>query len=153
MAKEIERKFLVKGESWKSFGSLEIRQGYLSTDKARTVRVRTKGGKAFLTVKGLTEGASRDEFEYEIPFEDGSYMLDKICEHPIVEKRRYLIEFAGKTWELDEFFGDNLGLVVAEIELGSEDEEFSKPDWVTDEVTSDSRYFNSSLIHNPYSKW
>lgn len=153
MAKEIERKFLVNGEEWKQFSSVEIRQGYLCTDKHRTVRVRSKSGKAYLTIKGITEGASRDEFEYEIPFEDGSYMLDNICQRPLIEKRRYIIHIDNKVWEVDEFFGDNSGLVVAEIELSSEKEEFGKPNWIGEEITHDARYFNANLIQRPFSQW
>jgi len=154
MGKEIERKYLVKKEAWKpSVKGLEIRQGYLSSIKERVVRVRTKGPKAFITVKGITKGISRSEFEYEIPTEDANLMLTNLCEQPLVEKTRYLEEYKGHTWEIDEFFGANDGLIVAEVELKSADEKIDLPDWVSEDVSSDPRYFNSNLIANPYSKW
>jgi adenylate cyclase len=154
MPKEIERKFLVKNEEWRhGHKAVEIRQGYMCSDKQRTVRVRTKADKAFLTIKGPNKGMERDEFEYEIPFDDATYMLETMCEQPLIEKRRFEIKYADKLWEVDEFFGDNAGLIVAEVELQSADEEVEKPDWIDKEVTDDARYFNSSLSRTPYSKW
>ncbi len=154
MAKEIERKFLVKGDEWCSMAEGTLyRQGYLNSVKERTVRIRTVGDKAFLTIKGITIGATRVEYEYEIPTAECNAMLDGLAEKPIIEKKRYKIKFAGLTWEVDEFFGENEGLIVAEVELTSEDQVFEKPEWVGEEVSSDPRYFNSNLIANPYSKW
>lgn len=154
MAKEIERKFLVRGEAWKALApGTEYRQGYLSTTKERTVRVRTIGARGFLTVKGASVGATRAEFEYAIPVADADEMLDSLCERPIVEKTRYEIPFAGMTWDVDEFAGDNAGLVIAEVELADERQAFEKPDWVGAEVTGDPRYYNANLVANPYAKW
>jgi CYTH domain-containing protein len=117
------------------------------------VRIRTVGDKAFLTVKGLTVGATRNEYEYEIAFDECNAMLDALAEKPLIEKKRYKIPFSGLTWEIDEFFGDNQGLIVAEVELQSEDQKFEKPDWAGAEVTGDPRYFNSNLIKNPFTRW
>lgn len=149
---EIERKFLVTGTDWKQSPSLLLRQGYLSCAKERTVRIRVAGSQAFLTIKGATSGASRQEFEYGIPLDEAQQML-LFCEHPIIEKRRYLFEYDGLTWEIDEFLGDNQGLVVAEVELESEGQIFGRPSWIGAEVTEDPRYFNSNLVINPYSSW
>ncbi len=154
MAKEIERKFLVEGEEFKSAaGGINCRQGYLSTVRERTVRVRTIGNEGFLTIKGISAGASRDEYEYKIPAADANEMIDNLCEKPIVEKKRYKITQGKHTWEIDEFLGVNLGLIVAEIELGAENEKFEKPSWIGKEVTGDPKYFNSNLIKNPFSTW
>ena len=154
MGKEIERKFLVKGEAWKSLAKgRHYRQGYLNSAKERTVRIRTIDDKAFLTVKGPTVGVTRPEFEYPIPFEDCTAMLDLLAEKPIIEKTRYKIPMGNHVWEVDEFFGVNAGLVVAEIELGAEDEAFEKPEWIGEEVSGDPRYFNSNLVKNPYTTW
>ena len=153
MGTEIERKFLVKEGSWREAAAETYRQGYLSTVKERTVRVRTIGDKGYLTIKGISVGASRLEFEYEIPVADAEELLDCLCEKPLIEKNRYKLDHGGLTWEVDVFFGDNEGLVVAEVELQSENQVFEKPDWVTEEVTHDPRYFNANLISNPYSGW
>jgi adenylate cyclase len=154
MGKEIERKFLIRGEAWKSLAKgTAYRQGYLNSAKERTVRIRTIADKAFLTIKGLTVGATRAEYEYEIPPADCNAMLDTLAEKPLIEKNRYKVPFAGLTWEIDEFFGDNAGLVVAEVELGSEGQGFEKPEWIGEEVTTDPRYFNSNLIKHPYKNW
>lgn len=154
MAIEIERKFLVKGDAWKADAvGVLYRQGYLSTDKARTVRVRIAGERAFLTVKGLATGLARAEFEYEIPLADAAAMLDQLCLTPLIEKRRYTVAYQGLSWEIDEFLGANLGLVVAEVELDSADQAIDLPDWVGQEVSDDTRYFNSSLIAHPFSRW
>lgn len=152
MGKEIERKFLVVDEQWRVADGTKYRQGYLSTDKERTVRVRIAGNKAMLTIKGITQGASRAEYEYEIPVEDAEELLD-LCQRPIIEKWRHEIEHAGMTWEVDEFFGDNQGLVLAEVELDSPDEAFDLPPWVGKEVTDDPRYFNANLVHHPFRNW
>lgn len=154
MAKEIERKFLIRGEAWRALAEGTMyRQGYLNSAKERTVRVRTVGDKAFLTIKGITVGATRAEYEYEIPFADCNALLDDLAEKPLIEKKRYKIRQGEFTWEIDEFFGDNQGLIVAEIELTSEDQQFGKPDWIGEEVTGDPRYFNSNLIKHPFTRW
>jgi adenylate cyclase len=152
MAREIERKFLIKGSAWRRAGAMRLRQGYLSSAKGRTVRVRTVGDKAYLTIKGMAVGATRPEFEYEIPSEDAKELLN-LCEMPLIEKDRYRVEEGGVVWEIDEFLGENRGLIIAEVELESEDQPFTKPDWVGEEVTGDPRYFNSNLIKKPYTKW
>jgi len=154
MGKEIERKFLVKDDAFKQMAKgTRYRQGYLSSTKERVVRVRTIDDKGFLTVKGITTGATRVEYEYEIPAIDADAMLDELCEKPIIEKNRYKIPQGRLVWEIDEFFGENDGLVVAEVELESEDQAFAKPEWVGAEVTGDPKYFNSNLIQNPYKNW
>ena len=154
MGREIERKFLVNGDAWRSLGhGTRYRQGYLCTVKERTVRVRTIADKAYLTVKGVTEGISRAEFEYEIPVEDANALLDGLCERPLIDKVRYKIPLGNHTWEVDEFFGDNAGLIMAEVELESEDQTFEMPEWIGREVSNDSRYFNANLIANPYQNW
>lgn len=152
MAIEIERKFLVQGDAWRAAPAVFYSQGYLNRDKARTVRVRIAGEEAFLTIKGQSVGASRAEFEYAIPVADARELL-ALCEQPLIEKYRRKITYEGFIWEVDEFLGENLGLVVAEIELPAEDTSFSRPDWVGEEVTSDTRYFNSNLANHPFSQW
>ena len=154
MGKEIERKFLVKNESWKATAKgKRYRQGYLSTVKERTVRVRTAGDKGYMTVKGITQGASRAEYEYEIPFADANEMLNQLCLRPLIEKTRYCIPQGDVTWEIDEFEGDNRGLIVAEVELKDEHQSFTMPDWIGQEVTKDPRYFNANLVARPFSTW
>ena len=154
MAKEIERKFLVTGEAWRALAEgNRYRQGYLSTVKQRTVRVRTVGDTGFLTIKGVSVGAARSEYEYEIPIADAEEMLDDLCEKPIIEKNRYKIPLEGVVWEVDEFLGLNDGLIVAEVELESEEQAFATPEWIGEEVTGDPKYFNSSLIARPFSTW
>jgi adenylate cyclase len=152
LAVEIERKFLVRGTGWKSAAAVHIRQGYLNRDKSRTVRVRTAGERAYLTVKGASVRASRAEFEYEIPMADAQEML-ALCDGPIIEKMRHVILHQGLRWEVDEFFGDNAGLIVAEIELERADQPVPLPDWIAEEVTEDPRYFNSNLATTPYKAW
>lgn len=155
MALEIERKFLVEGD-FKPFAKTAIRitQGYLSTVPERTVRVRIKDGHGFITVKGLCSksGASRFEWEKEIPEDDAQQLL-KICETGIINKTRYIVEIGKHTFEVDEFYDDNLGLITAEVELSSEDEVFEKPEWLGKEVTGDKKYYNSMLMKNPYKNW
>lgn len=154
MGVEIERKFLVHGDAWRSQGEgVLLRQAYLSSAPDRIVRVRIEGNAASITIKGRTLGVTRGEWEYPIPLEDAQALLDGLCERPLIEKRRTRIVHDGMIWEVDEFFGDNAGLVVAEIELQSEHQSFSKPEWVGEEVTDDPRYFNSNLIRHPYSRW
>ena len=154
MPKEIERKFLVTGDGWRGQGAgKRYRQGYLSTVKERTVRVRTVGDKGVITVKGISTGATRSEYEYEIPRADADEMLDRLCERPLIEKTRYRIPGDGVVWEVDEFDGENRGLIVAEVELRREDQAFTRPDWIGREVTDDPRYFNANLVTHPYSRW
>ena len=154
MAKEIERKFLVKGDAWRALAKgTTYRQGYLNSAKERTVRVRTAEDKAFLTIKGLTLGATRAEYEYAIPFDEGKAMLDALAEKPLIEKKRYKIPAGDLTWEIDEFLGDNAGLILAEVELKSEDQAFDRPAWLGDEVTGDTRYYNAKLIKKPFRRW
>jgi adenylate cyclase len=154
MGVEIERKFLLCGDGWRALGQpVLLRQGYLSSQRERVVRVRIEGGAAMLTIKGISVGASRGEWEYPIPLADAEQLLDGLCEQPLVEKYRRRIDFGGMVWEVDEFLGANAGLVVAEIELESEQQAFARPDWIGAEVTDDARYFNSSLIRHPYSQW
>jgi len=154
MNKEIERKFLVKSNLFKSFGKRDyLHQGFLSTEKERVVRIRIKGEKAWITIKGISSGATRAEFEYEIPKEDAQYMLEILCIRPTIEKYRYKINIEGFTWEVDEFLRENEGLVIAEIELEEEDQEFPKPEWIGEEVTGDPRYYNANLVSNPFKNW
>lgn len=153
MGIEIERKFLAKGDGWRTEQGNLIRQGYLHNGINGTVRVRVKGLRAYLTIKGAMVGITRLEFEYEIPVDEANEILDGLCQKPLIEKVRHEIQVSGFKWEIDEFLGENAGLVVAEIELEADNQEFSKPDWVGKEVTDDARYLNASLVKNPYSKW
>jgi CYTH domain-containing protein len=154
MGIEIERKFLLKDDSWRSSAKgTKYRQGYLNSARERIVRVRTIDDKGFLTVKGMTKGAARIEYEYEIPTFEATAMLDDLCEKPLIEKNRYKIEYKGFIWEVDEFFGANQGLIVAEVELESEDQDYEKPIWIGEEVTGDPKYFNSNLIQHPFTNW
>jgi adenylate cyclase len=155
MAQEIERKFLVVGD-FKSHSTKQTRitQGYLSSVPERTVRVRVKGDKGFITIKGIgnSSGASRYEWEKEIPVSEVQELLN-ICEPGVIDKTRYHVVIGKHTFEVDEFYGENQGLVVAEIELSAEDEAFEKPTWLGTEVTGDVKYFNSMLMKNPFTKW
>jgi adenylate cyclase len=154
MAEEIERKFLVSNDSWRpGAGGTRFRQGYLSTDPERTVRVRLEGERGVLTIKGLSRGICRAEFEYPIPAAEAAVLLDTLCLQPLIEKTRYRVEHGGHIWEIDEFAGDNAGLVLAEVELSSEDEAVELPLWVGAEVSSDPRYFNANLIRHPFRRW
>jgi adenylate cyclase len=154
MSVEIERKFLVRDDRWKVLGQgVLLRQGYLSSHPDRIVRVRIEGDAAMLTIKGRSVGATRGEWEYPIPLTDAQAFLDSLCERPIIEKYRSRIRFEGMVWEVDEFLGENAGLVVAEIELEREDQPFVKPDWIGEEVTQDARYFNANLLRHPYRAW
>lgn len=152
MAVEIERKFCVVGDAWRTDHGTRYRQGYLSRDPERTVRVRIADDQAFLTIKGRTVGASRPEFEYPIPLTDAEQLLD-LCDGPLIEKTRHRIRHHDMIWEVDEFTGDNTGLVIAEIELASEDQAFASPPWLGQEVTHDPRYYNANLSVNPYRNW
>lgn len=154
MAKEIERKFLIKKDLWQPCSEgVEIAQGYLSLDIERTVRVRIKGDKGYLTIKGKNSGISRTELEYEIPKNEARQLLDELCIKPLLEKRRYVESIKGQQWEIDVFTGDNAGLIVAEAELASEEAALELPAWIDKEVSVDSRYYNSSLIQKPYKNW
>jgi CYTH domain-containing protein len=153
MALEIERKFLVTKNNWRNGQGTMYRQGYLNSDENRNVRVRVIDHRGYLTVKGISQGATRVEYEYEIPKPDAEAMLDNLCERPLIIKKRFKIEFKGFVWEVDEFLGENQGLIIAELELESETQTFIKPEWIGVEVTGDPKYFNSNLIHRPYSKW
>jgi adenylate cyclase len=155
MGKEIERKFLIDQQKWDKLSKPEgklFRQGYLLTDQDKTIRVRATETKGFLTIKGQTIGATRMEYEYEIPLAEATELLDNFSLSEL-SKTRYEIPFGGKLWEVDVFFGDNEGLIVAEIELESEDETFDLPDWISNEVTEEEKYYNSNLTVKPFKDW
>ena len=154
MAHEIERKFLLANQDWRALltGSFLLKQGYLSTTQKSTVRLRVKSDKAMLTVKSKNTGIRRSEFEYEIPIRDAEEML-QLCQTPLIEKTRYTITIGKHIWEIDEFSGANSGLLVAEIELDTEEESFEKPAWVGEEVSTDARYYNSNLVAHPFTQW
>lgn len=154
MGIEIERKFLVAGDNWrKDAAGIRYRQGYITADRERTVRVRRAGARGYLTIKGPGNGLRRPEFEYEIPPADADELLSTLCQGTLIEKIRYTVQFAGCTWEIDEFSGDNDGLLLAEIELDHEDQQFERPDWVGREVTGEQRYHNAYLSRHPYCNW
>lgn len=154
MPKEIERKFLVRGDAWRSAvtSSADFSQGYLLNTVGKSIRVRLAGETAWLTIKATAEGIARHEFEYPIPPADARELL-ALCEGPLIEKTRYFVPMEGFVWEIDEFAGENAGLVVAEIELPDEATDFPRPEWLGKEVTHDPRYLNASLVKNPYSRW
>ncbi|MBP6732337.1 MAG: CYTH domain-containing protein [Chitinophagales bacterium] len=155
MPLEIERKFLVDKAKWLALDKPKpafFRQGYLLTDPLKTIRVRQTDDAGFITIKGLSVGATREEFEYKIPKAEAGELLDKFAVAGLT-KHRYKIEFKNKLWEVDEFLGDNQGLIVAEIELVSETEKFELPDWITREVTAEQKYYNSNLSVNPFKNW
>lgn len=154
MGKEIERKYLIDLAAWKPQGAgVHYKQGYLNSQKERVVRVRIEGDQAKLTIKGPSRGVTRSEFEYAIPLDDAAILLDSLCEQPLIDKHRHKEVHGGRTWEIDVFHGDNDGLVVAEIELASEDEKIELPVWIVREVSSDPRYYNSNLLKAPYRTW
>ncbi len=154
MGIEIERKFLVKNDNWRTAATgTQFRQGYLCLAPERTVRVRLEGDVGKLTIKGRTEGLSRAEYEYQIPAAEAAELLDSLCLQPLIEKIRYRIEHAGRSWEIDEFSGDNQGLILAELELETENAIFELPDWVGKEVSDDPRYYNARLVNNPFKSW
>jgi adenylate cyclase len=154
MGIEIERKFLIDRDKLGTLkNGYQIKQGYIQTVDHTTVRVRIRDKEAFLTIKGKSEGTSRLEFEYPIPLHDANDMLNNLCQKSFIDKTRHLVKHEGHVWEVDIFKGSNEGLVVAEVELTNENENFSLPNWVTKEVTDDIRYFNSNLIENPYLTW
>jgi len=153
MKKEIERKFLVVDNIWRTVSGpgLRFRQGYLTRQNdGLSVRIRILAQKAFLTIKGPTEGITRAEFEYEIPVVEAEALLDGFCGTRLIDKTRYTLHLGDDVWELDEFHGDNEGLVMAEIELGSEAQEFAEPGWLGEEVSGDSRYYNAALAVHPF---
>ncbi|MEH2053149.1 CYTH domain-containing protein [Nostoc sp.] len=154
MAKEIERKYLVRGDSWRGLAEGSVyRQGYIATQDKATVRIRVVGEKSYLTIKGPNIKYSRLEFEYPIPVEDAQEILETLCERPFIEKIRYKIESGGLIWEIDEFDGVNKGLILAEVELSDENQQIELPTWIGQEVSDDSRYFNSNLVKHPFSQW
>ncbi len=154
MGKEIERKYLVRPGAWTPQGTgTHFKQGYLNSQKERVVRVRIEGTTAKLTIKGITTGATRSEFEYPLPLGDAEVLLDQLCEQPLIDKHRHVEQHAGRTWEIDVFHGDNEGLVVAEVELAAESDAIELPPWAGEEVTHDPRYFNSNLLRSPYRTW
>jgi CYTH domain-containing protein len=150
---EIERKYLVTNNNYKSGTPIRISQGYICSEENRVVRVRIKGDKAYLTIKNATIGFARDEYEYEIPVADAEAMLHNTCQQPIIDKTRYILEYKDFIWEVDEFHGDNEGLVVAEIELENKNQQFELPDFIGEEVTDNARYYNACLFKNPYKNW
>lgn len=155
MATEIERKFLVRNESWLSAadGGTRFRQGYIVGAERASVRVRIEGEQANLNIKSATLGVRRMEYEYPVPLSDAEEMLDNLCEKPQIEKTRYLVPHGDHTWEVDVFEGENAGLVVAEVELADENEPFELPSWAGEEVSHDTRYYNVCLVKNPYRNW
>ncbi|NJM95909.1 MAG: CYTH domain-containing protein [Phormidesmis sp. RL_2_1] len=158
MAQEIERKFLVKNNNWKALATgLAYCQGYIPTvQSGRSVRVRTAGTRGYLTLKGPirgTQGLTRSEFEYEIPLGDAQQMLETLCAKPLIEKTRYRLPLGDVIWDIDEFAGENAGLIVAEVELHCEDQPFERPEWLGEEVSGKPQYYNASLVKYPYSQW
>ena len=155
MATEIERKFLLKNSSWKELADegTQYTQGYLVGSKHASVRVRIQGKRAFLNIKSATIDITRQEFEYEIPLDEATEMLETLCEKPLIDKVRYLIKNENHVWEIDVFSGDNDGLIVAEIELKDKHENFTKPDWLGEEVSDDERYYNVCLVKHPFKDW
>ena len=159
MATEIERKFKLCSDAWKQLvcDSITMRQGYLQSglrpDQASSVRVRIANGKATLNIKSAEMSVHRTEYEYDIPLDEAEHMLDSLCEQPIIEKTRYLVPFAGHTWEIDIFEGDNSGLEIAEVEVKNIEETVKLPDWIGEEVSDDPRYYNIYLLKQPFKYW
>jgi CYTH domain-containing protein len=154
MGVEIERKFLVINDEWKKKAKpFRVMQGYLQTDKERTIRIRVVDDKGVITIKSENTGASRMEYEYVIPVIDALEILETLCFKPLIDKTRYIYEFRGFTWEIDEFHRENEGLIIAEIELKSENQKFEIPPWVGEEVTGNEKYYNSYLTKYPYQQW
>ena len=155
MGIEIERKFLVRSDDWRTAADagVRMRQGYLSRGGPASIRVRVEGQRANLNIKSAEMGMQRQEYEYDIPTLEAEEMLDRLCLRPIIEKTRYTLQHAGHTWEIDVFEGENAGLVVAELELEHPDEPFESPPWLGEEVTDDKRYYNVSLVDHPYRDW
>ncbi|HNW77969.1 MAG TPA: CYTH domain-containing protein, partial [Candidatus Competibacteraceae bacterium] len=148
-------KFLLRDERWRDQveHSLRMRQGYLVSDATRSVRVRVAGDQGYLNIKSGTLGIARREYEYRIPLAEAEELLNTLCEKPLLEKTRHFIHYGDHLWEVDEFGGDNAGLIVAEVELGAVDEAFARPDWIGEEVSHDLRYYNSQLVRHPYKDW
>lgn len=155
MGVEIERKFLVHGDAWRAATARRerLRQGYLANTPRASVRVRIAGEGAWLSVKSMTRELVRLEYEYAIPVAEADQMLDRLCDPPLVEKVRHVVPHAGHEWEVDEFLGANAGLIVAELELDAPDEAYARPDWLGEEVTHESRYYNFNLVTHPYAAW
>ncbi|MBE9077933.1 CYTH domain-containing protein [Romeria aff. gracilis LEGE 07310] len=154
MPQEVERKFLVQSDGWRGLAEGTVyRQGYLCAEPGRTVRVRVAGDRGYLTIKGPTQGIGRAEYEYLIPLAEAEEMLDTLCLGALIEKTRYCIPVDGLIWEVDEFSGENAGLVVAEVELEDENQAVTCPDWVGEEVSGDVRYYNASLVRCPFGEW
>jgi CYTH domain-containing protein len=154
MAVEIERKFLVQGDSWRQLASgVTYRQGYLTSAPGCTVRVRVAGEQGYITIKGATAGISRAEYEYAIPLSDATELLDTLCHRPLIEKTRYRIPQGPIVWEVDEFAGENQGLIVAEVELSDAEQIVDLPEWIGEEVSDDPRYFNANLARHPFKDW
>ena len=154
MKKEIERKFIVLDESYKTLGDYKhCIQGYIPSREEPLIRIRTIGKKSFITIKSDVNGITRIEYEYQIPNEDAKDLLELFCKHSIVEKNRYLIHYKSTLWEVDEFLGDNAGLVVAEVELISEDQSYESPNWLGEEISTNKKYYNYNLAFHPYKNW
>lgn len=155
MAIEIEHKFLLINDEWRPCvsRSVQFRQGYLSSEPTTSIRIRTCGDQAWINIKSATIGNQRSEYEYEIPFQDADEILSTLCHKPLIEKTRHFVLYGNHTWEIDEFEGDNEGLIVAEIELDHAEEKFDLPDWIGAEVTQDLRYYNNNLSRFPYKNW
>ncbi len=155
MAIEIEHKFLLANENWRNYidHSAAMRQGYLTSNSHSSVRVRLSGEKAWLNIKSATVGNQRHEYEYEIPAHDADEIIATLCRKPLIEKIRHYVYHDNHTWEIDEFSGENKGLIVAEIELSKQNEKFTIPDWIGKEVTDDLRYYNNNLSQHSYNTW
>ena len=155
MPVEIERKFLLKNDSWRQHieHSARIRQGYLGAIAKASVRIRVEGDKANINIKSAELTMRRMEYEYSIPLDEANEMLDKLCESPQIDKQRHIVKHGQHVWEIDEFFGDNAGLIVAEVELAAENESFAVPDWAGADVTHDPRYYNVNLVKHPFKNW
>ena len=155
MAIEVEHKFLLANDNWRKLinQSMQFRQGYLTSEPTSSIRVRTCDNKAWLNIKSATIGTQRYEYEYEIPLRDANEIIDKLCRKPLIEKTRHLVQVDNHVWEIDEFEGENAGLIVAEIELEAAGEAFTLPEWVGEEVTHDLRYYNNNLSMHPYTEW
>ena len=155
MATEIERKFLLRNDNWRKDvdSSVAIRQGYLAGTEKASVRVRIAGDRANINIKSATLDVTRKEYEYEIPLNEANELLDTLCEGPLIEKTRYHVHHGSHLWEIDDFIGDNQGLVVAEVELDDVDENYERPDWLGEEVSDDPRYYNVCLVRHPYKDW
>ena len=155
MGLEVERKFLVRDESWRAdvTSATRIVQGYVAQTPTATVRIRVRGDRGYITIKGASVGIGRSEFEYEIPVADALAMLDELAQGPVIDKVRHLVTVGAHVWEVDVFSGENAPLVMAEVELAGADEDFVRPDWAGAEVSDDARYFNVNLARTPYSTW